>query len=535
MQIVSVAQMVELEKEANQRGLTYEKMMENAGKGLADFVHQNYSENSGQLVLGLIGSGNNGGDTLIALTHLINEGWDAKAYLAKGRNLPDPLISNFAAAGGESVKLSEDRSFSLLKKWLKESDVILDGILGTGIHLPLRGEIPNVLNYIKKNRPFAPIVAIDCPSGVDCDSGETADESLKANQTVCLAAVKAGLLKNPAFKYTGEVSVVDIGLPKTLSGWKEVDGEIITQSKVAELLPIREMDSHKGSFGSCLIAAGSVNYCGAVLLASKGAYRSGTGLVQAAIPGAIYDTVAGQLPEATWLVLPHTDGVFNRDAVSIVLKNLDRISCLLIGPGIGLEEETRHFIEGLILGTIDSLSANRQLGFSESTEIRNSVQNVALPPLVIDADALKLLNKVENWWKKLPKNSILTPHPGEMSVLTGLTINEIQNARAETACEFAKKWDLVVVLKGAMTVIANPKGKYAIVPIATSALATAGTGDVLAGVITGFRAQGLDSFSAAKVGAWIHARAGQIAAEKIGNKASVMASDVADAIPDALK
>jgi NAD(P)H-hydrate epimerase len=535
MRIVNVAQMVELEKEANQRGLTYEKMMENAGKGLANFVHKNHCKNPGQTVLGLIGNGNNGGDTLIALTTLLKDGWNAKAYLVKERNPSDQLISNFRSAGGEVVEFSEDHSNLRLKKWLKDAYVILDGILGTGVQLPLRGEIPKVLNLVKTNQSSAIIVAVDCPSGVECDSGEAADESLQADQTVCLAAVKIGLLKKPAYCYTGEISDVDIGLPKTLNGWKKLDGEVLTQKNIVDLIPNREMDSHKGSFGTCMIAAGSVNYCGAVLLGSKGAYRAGTGLVRAAIPGAIYDTLAGQLPEATWLVLPHTDGVFNREAVPVLIKNLDQISSLLIGPGIGQQEETRQFIESLLMGESESPRYGRAMGFSESRENQKPKKPIAFPPMVIDADALKLLNKIENWWKKLPNNSILTPHPGEMSVLTGLSINEIQNARVEIAREFAKKWGQVIVLKGAMTVITNPKGKYAINPIATSALATAGTGDVLAGMIAGFLAQGLDTYSAAIIGVWIHARAGQIAAERIGNEASVMAGDVVEAIPDALK
>lgn len=535
MRIVSVAQMVELEKEANQRGLTYEKMMETAGKGLADFVHQNHYKNSGQTVLGLIGIGNNGGDTLIALTRLLRDGWNAKAYLVRKRIINDPLIKNFCLAGGELIEISKDRSFSYLKKWLKNADVVLDGILGTGIQLPLRDDVPKVLNLVKSAQHSAVIIAVDCPSGVDCDSGETAGECLQADQTVCLAAIKAGLLKKPAYRYTGEISVVDIGLPKALNGWKKVDGEVLTQSIVAGLIPNREMDSHKGSFGVCVIAAGSVNYCGAALLASKGAYRVGTGLVRAAIPGAIYDTLAGQLPEATWLVLPHSDGVFNRESAPVLLKSLDRISALLIGPGIGLQEDTKHFIEGLLMGAVESLKYSRVLGFSDSRENQNPDQQIRLPPIVFDADALKLLNKIESWWNLLPFNSILTPHPGEMSVLTGLSIDEIQKARVEIACEFAGKWGQVVVLKGAMTVIANPNAKYAIIPIATSALATAGTGDVLAGMIAGYLAQGLDAYSAAKIGAWIHARAGQIAAEKIGNEASVMAGDVVEAIPDVLK
>ena len=191
--------------------------------------------------------------------------------------------------------------------------MLLDGILGTGITLPLRGEIPEVLSIVssQKKKPF--IVAVDCPSGVDCDSGEAAKECLKADLTVCMAAVKQGLLKYPAHRFVGELAVVDIGLPRSLPAWNDVKGEVMAASKAAALLPPRPEDAHKGTFGTCMVAAGSVNYCGAALLAAEAAYRVGAGLVRVAIPGAIYDTIAGRLPEATWLVLPYTDGVINAD------------------------------------------------------------------------------------------------------------------------------------------------------------------------------------------------------------------------------
>ena len=535
IRIVSVDQMVALEREANQTGLTYHVMMERAGKGLAETVHQIYFVAPRQMVLGLVGGGNNGGDTLVALTKLRELGWEAKAYLVKPRNPDDPLLLEFAKSGGEVKDAASDKTYSFLKKWVKNANIIMDGILGTGIHLPLRAEISSVLRVVHSALTKAMVIAVDCPSGVDCDSGEVAKECLRADLTVCMAAVKTGLLKLPAFEFVGEIEVVDIGLPRTLKGWSNISGEMLTSMKVKEILPKRPLDSHKGSFGSCMIIAGSVNYCGAVLLACKGAYRIGTGLVRAAIPGAIYDAIAGRLPEAIWLLLPHQDGVISSDAVQVVNQNLERVSALLIGPGIGQQEETRRFLNDLIAGNRNTNDKKPSFGFTQGDSKEIHKPKAALPPMVIDADALKLITQINGWWNLLPKECVLTPHPGEMSEMTGLTIEEIQKSRVETAQKYAKHWDHVVVLKGALTVVASPKGEYAIVPVATSALATAGTGDVLAGMIAGLLAQGLDGYSAAKCASWTHAYAGKIAAERVGCEATVMAGDVADAIGAALK
>lgn len=535
MRIVSVAQMVQLEKEANQGGFSYDEMMARAGKGLAETIHQSYYKNECQKILGLVGSGKNGGDTLVALTRLAETGWQAQAYLVKDRNQNDPLLRDFGEKGGEIAHANADRAFAQLKKWTKNADVIIDGILGTGIQLPLRDEITDILKAVNSIRGNKIIVAVDCPSGVNCDSGETADECLRADLTVCMAAVKRGLLKFPARKFTGRITVAEIGLPRSLKGWENVTGDLLSPEVIAKTLPQRELESHKGSFGTCMIVSGSINFCGAVLLAVRGAYRVGAGLVRAAIPGAIFDTVAGQLPEATWLVLPHTDGVINREGAKLLLKNLDRVTAFLLGPGLGTENETREFVDDLLGMAQSSVSNKRAIGFAEPSPRSFDGSRIKLPPMVIDADGLKLLAEIKDWYKKLLSPVILTPHPGEMSVLTGLSINEIQNNRMEVACDFAKKWGHVVVLKGAMTVVAEPGGKYAVVPIANSALATAGTGDVLSGMITGLVAQGMDTYQASLAGAWLHGQAGLIAAKKQGHAASVMAGDVADAIPDALK
>ena len=536
MRLVSVMQMKELERQADAGGLSYDRMMARAGKELGELIHTRFWAREFRSALGLVGSGNNGGDTLVALTLLKREGWSVKAYIVNGREKNDPQTSAYLAAGGELTDYSDDQTYKVLKNWINATDIILDGILGTGISLPLRGSIPKVLSTISsiKKTPF--IVAVDCPSGIDCDSGEAAKESLKADLTVCMAAVKHGLLKYPAHHRVGEITVVDIGLPGSLQAWKGIKGEVMTTKKAAALLPPRPENAHKGTFGTCMIAAGSVNYCGAPLLASEAAYRVGAGLVRTAIPGAIYDAIAGRLPEATWLVLPHTDGVINADGAGVLRRNLDRVSVMLIGPGLGSESPTQDFITSLFEKIDSQNSSRRPIGFSGEKRDEKTASLVDLPPtMVIDADGLRLLARIKDWANKLGKTAVLTPHPGEMAALTGLPVEEIQNNRVECALEYARKWGHVVVLKGALTVTADPTGKYMVNPAATSALATAGTGDVLAGMITGFIAQGLTGYSAAITGVWLHAQAGILAAAYLGSNAAVTARDVLAAIPAALK
>jgi NAD(P)H-hydrate epimerase len=228
-------------------------------------------------------------------------------------------------------------------------------------------------------------------------------------------------------------------------------------------------------------------------------------------------------------------GVISKDAAEIVIKNLDKVTVMLLGPGWGLEDTTAEFITRLLGGNLRH--ARGSMSFMSSKKEGEILHSLAgkQPPLVIDADGLKLLARIQEWWKLLSSVAILTPHPGEMSVLTGLAVPEIQQDRLEVTRRFAQEWGQVVVLKGANTVIAGPDGRVAVIAIATSALAHAGTGDVLAGMISGLRAQGLSAFDAAAAGAWIHARAGVSAADWVGHPASVLASDVLDSVAEVLQ
>ena len=244
-----------------------------------------------------------------------------------------------------------------------------------------------------------------------------------------------------------------------------------------------------------------------------------------AVPEPLHAILAGQFPEATWLLLPEIAGFINRDAADMIFENLERATALLLGPGFGLHEATGEFMARLLSGR-----PRQVMGFLGEKVNNARSGHFQIPPLVVDADGLKLLSRLPEWRQKLPPLSVLTPHPGEMSVLTGLPKEEIQANRIDIAQRFSREWGQIVVLKGAFTVIAAPDGHTAMIPLATAALARAGTGDVLAGLVTGLLAQGVEPFAAAVAGAWIHAQAGWRAAEQLGNSASVLAGDVLRAV-----
>lgn len=511
MKLLTVSQMRDIEKEADANVLPYAEMMENAGIGLADIVNEIAFDNEWESVLGLVGPGNNGGDTLVALTHLAEEGWHVCAYLVK-RKKQNELVDRLLEAGGEVAFAEKDREFSVLADYIESADVLLDGLLGTGIKLPLKEEFADLMEQtllILEDIDQPPyIVAVDCPSGIDCDTGESALECIPADLTVTMAAAKQGLLKLPAFEFVGELAVVDIGLPDDLASFHDLTTEVADHDLVAGLLPERALDSHKGTFGTALIAAGSLNYTGAALLAGTAAYRAGAGLVTLAVPEPLHAVLAGQLPEATWVLLSHEAGFIAEKASAVLLNHIHRATAFLIGPGMGNNISTRAFVETVI-------------------------SNVKLPT-VVDADGLRHLSHIEDWHKKIFPHAVLTPHLGEMSALTGLSIEEIQENRNEVARDYAREWGHVVVLKGAFTVVASPDGQMTIIPVASPALARAGTGDVLAGLIVGLRAQGLDAYDAAVAGAYIHAEAGLLAAEDLGTTASVLASEVLNSIADVM-
>src|SRR5574341_499153 len=361
MKLVTVSQMQAIEKEADASGLTYDQMMENAGQGLADIILALFFDDVEPEAVGLVGPGNNGGDTLVALTALAANRWKASAYLVKRKK--DALVKRFVEAGGQVLSAT---GFEELAEAIETADVFLDGVFGTGIKLPLKKDVADVLSEVNElldslgRRPF--VIAVDCPSGIDCDTGEAVEQTTHADLTVTMAAVKQGLLKLPAFEYVGELQVVDIGLPDDLPSLKDVNAEVADEEMISALLPERPLAAHKGTFGTALIAAGSVNYTGAVILAGEAAYRAGAGLVTLAVPAPLHSALAGQFLEGTWVLLPHELGVISAQAVDVLVKNFERVTALLIGPGFGTEDTTKEFVESLLTGQFVSKKSKAHIG-----------------------------------------------------------------------------------------------------------------------------------------------------------------------------
>ncbi|MCJ7566242.1 MAG: NAD(P)H-hydrate dehydratase [Anaerolineales bacterium] len=530
--VVTVEQMRAIEQAADASGLTYDQMMENAGKSIAAEILDYWPDVGGWSVTILVGPGNNGGDGLVVGHYLHKAGAKVSVYLTGARTEEDENLQRIIGHGCPLSIAEKDKQQKVLKNWIVSTDLLVDSVIGTGFKPPIKGDTKKILALVKSvlgQRASAPyIVAVDCPSGLDCDTGEIADESLRADLTVTLAAAKPGLLRFPGAEFVGEIVVGDIGIPSSQNEIAAIDLEFATREGVRAWLPDRPRDAHKGTFGRVMIVAGSVNFPGAASLSALGAYRSGAGLVTLAVPEPIQKFLVSMIPEATWLVLPHELGVITGAAADVIYEELPHCQALLLGPGFGQETATLNFMKRLIT---PAAAAKQGIGF-----VRREGTNemVKLPPIVIDADGLKLLAGIPDWHVHLPRQSVLTPHPGEMSVMTGLSVAEIQMQRERIALDWAARWGQIVVLKGAFTVVASPFGQATILPFATPALARAGTGDVLSGVIASLLAQGLQPYQAAILGCFIHGMAGEIAAGMIGSTAGVIAGDVAELIPSAI-
>ncbi len=556
--IVTVKEMRAIEAATDAAGVSYAEMMDRAGRAVADLIVERVKGVENAKVVALVGPGNNGGDGLVA-GRLIAEETDAQVhfYLLKAREDDDANFAKVQKARLPVTEATHDKNWSNLRELIADADVVVDALLGTGAQLPVKGKLAELLNKVKEvmaarrtaesdaltyGTPTEPrvawdgqapwVVAVDCPSGLDCDTGEIDPAALKADDTVTFAAVKVGQVRFPGAEMLGRLHVADIGTPPNLKALHKIDLELADGPTVRRLLPARPLDGHKGTFGKALVVAGSVNYVGAAALAATSAYRVGVGWVTVAAPQPVVPMLASRVTEATWLYLPHDMGVLAPEAVEVLRKELEPYSAMLLGPGWGQEKSTEEFLRELLQP--EGPKGKRAIGFIHDKTAEEAKEKPSLPPLVIDADGLNLLAKLEDWPSLLPAGAILTPHPGEMARLCGLDSERVQADRVGLAQKQAAKWKCVVVLKGAHTVIAAPNGRVSVMPFATSALAKAGTGDVLAGAIVGFRAQGLESFEAAVAGAYVHGLAGVEAAEEMLTPASVTAGDVRDRLPLAL-
>ncbi|MCX8125644.1 MAG: NAD(P)H-hydrate dehydratase, partial [Dehalococcoidia bacterium] len=393
------------------------------------------------------------------------------------------------------------------------SDIILDAVFGTGKSRGISGLFQQVLDRVgrRTRRGKQLVVALDLPSGLDADTGAIDPVTPAADVTITLGFPKHGLFRFPGAEKVGKLLLADIGIPSDLA--RDIRVELITEEWLGSVLPQRPLSANKGTFGKVLVIAGSINYIGAAYLACMGAARVGAGLVTLATARSLQPVLATRLVETTYLPLPETEpGIIGPEAVGAVESSISDYEALLIGCGLGRHPKTLEFLDSVL-------------------NVMTGMKKIAL---VLDADALNLLSLHTRWWHRLPYDCVLTPHPGEMARLAGTKVEDIQRDRLKVAQEMAGYWSKTVVLKGAFTVVAAPDGHARVSGSANPGLASAGTGDVLAGAIAGLAAQGLPLFDAAACGVALHAMAGEMVREQLGD-AGMLAGDLLPALPKVIR
>jgi NAD(P)H-hydrate epimerase len=498
MKLVTAEQMRALEGAAFASGTSQDQLMENAGRALAVAMRERLGGARARRIVVLVGPGNNGGDGLVAARHLYDFGADIVVFLLAPRSAEDANLKILHDRGIEVQALDSPGSESNLNEAIDRADVVLDAVLGIGARRPLDGPIAAVFEHLKRRR--AQLFAVDVPTGVDADSGEVDPHAARADVTFTLGFSKIGLHLLPGSEYCGQIEVLDIGLARRAG--EAIDTELLTPDWARDRLPERPSESNKGTFGRVLVVAGSENYTGAAVLASIGALRAGAGLVTLASIAPVRAAVAANLPEVTHLPLPEAEGGIDGAAGDLIARALPGFSALLIGPGLGLAPGTQAMVRGVL-----------------------TAPAAAAIPVVIDADAINALSRFQGWPDEIRAATVLTPHPGEIARLMKSDIASVQASRVQTATRSAGEWRQTVVLKGAHSIVAHPDGRAVISPHATAVLATAGTGDVLAGAIAGLIAQGVEPFEAAGLAVYLHGAAAEAYTEDYGHS-GMLASEL---------
>jgi hydroxyethylthiazole kinase-like uncharacterized protein yjeF len=495
----------------NEYGIPGVLLMENAAKAVAEKAKKMLADSKRTKVSVLAGCGNNGGDAFAAARLLKQTGVDVNVYLVgeKERIKADALV-NYNILSNLGIKVTEIQSeteFGQLCQELYGTGLIIDGIFGTGLARDVDGMAKRVIETV--NASGKSVLSIDIPSGIDGATGEIKGVCINADATVTFCLPKLGLIQNPGCEYTGKLIISDIGIPSQAIDKQNITTELIDQALVFKMLPPRPANSNKGDFGRVLIVTGSTGMTGSGCLASMASLRSGGGLVYAAVPASLAGIYGSALIEP--IILPLEDkgmGTLLAQSTPKILEYMERMDVAAVGPGLTVTADIEKIVREII---------------AHSTI-----------PLILDADALNAISQDAAMLRKLKAKAVLTPHPGEMARLTGLSIEQIQKDRISVAKSFSQEYGIVVVLKGSKTVVALPDGRVFINPTGNSGMASAGTGDVLTGMIAGLCAQGMDLDEAAVAGVYLHGMAGDLAAEELG-KYSMVASDIIKYLPKAFK
>ena len=508
MRIVTADEMKALDKAAYEDyGISGLVLMENAGRQVVDLIRRVTGDVRGRIVTVFTGKGNNGGDGYVAARHLLNMGAEVKvlSLVSTGEITGDAAV-NFEIwrkMGQKVYTVNQGDGSNIARLALLNTDLIVDAVYGTGF----KGKMPEKAGRIIEvlNKSGKPIVAVDVPSGLEADTGRVNGPCVRANYTVTFGLPKLGMFLEPGADYTGEITVADISLPGVLIEKAAPHRYLITADYVKDWLPSRPSLAHKGNFGRVLVVAGSRGMTGAASLAGEAAIRSGAGLVTVAAPETLHAIMEGKMTEVMTVPLPDDgNGSLSREAGKKILALLEDMDVLALGPGLSQSP-------GVI------------------TLVRDLLPSLKIP-CVLDADALNALAGETHILSKLQAPGVITPHPGEMARLMGVTPKNIQEDRIGNAVKAAADWNVVTLLKGARTVVAAPDGAVYINSTGNPGMATAGSGDVLTGMIASLIAQGMKPALAAAAGAYLHGLAGDQAAADKGMM-GLIASDIISALP----
>jgi NAD(P)H-hydrate epimerase len=481
-------------------------LMENAGIGCVNIL-EDYFDLENLKVLIICGKGNNGGDGFVIGRHLQNRGSLVKIILVgKKTELKGDARINYMLARKAKIDITETATINTAKNIYAtfHPDVIVDALFGTGFQGAPTGIYYKLIELINNTDAF--VFSVDIPSGINGNSGQFEDTCVIADATATMCLPKRGNYLYPGREFCGDLFVVDIGVPYNLI--YEGYPRLTEFDDINRLLPFRPPDGHKGTFGNVLIIAGARGFSGAAAMAAIATLKVGAGLVRLAAPRSIMNSLEAKLLEVVKVALPETnDETISPTALDIVLPYVTKSDVVIIGPGITTHPETARFL------------------FSFLPRVK--------VPLIVDADAINIIAQDVSYLKKIRAPFILTPHPGELSRLIKTTPAAINAERIDLASQLARDFGGVLVLKGAPTVIASPHGETFVNPTGNSGLASAGSGDVLVGMIGGFLAQKVSPLNAAVLGVFLHALCADCAMDE-NNEYSLTAGDLIDYIPQAM-
>lgn len=506
MKIYTSENIKALEKLSTEKGTSMAELMTNAGNAVADAVLGEFPSVQGKKLVILCGKGNNGGDGYVCANRLFENNALVRVVLLQGPPATGLAMNAFkelysAIPVHDFCQEDEDGKADILS-YIANADVIVDGIFGFGFKGAVRGYLTDIIKAVNVSEAFK--LAIDVPSGVCCDSGEVLGEAVKADFTVTFTAAKPSFFIEPGKSYCGKFKVASVGIDGADIKNMPTEFAVLTDSDAKKLMPTRKSDSNKGTFGKLVIVCGSMGMIGACIMCAKGALRSGVGLVNIVVTKDIYPLIAPILPEPIFTVLDFENLDAKKKSFEKLTYALSSASSVVMGCGLG--ELAEKYVP-LILEN-------------------------CVCPILLDADALNYISKHMGLLENRNYPIIVTPHPGEMSRLTGKEIKEIQSHRLETAKKFTEKYGVITLLKGSGTVVCSPnEGVSTHINISGNAgMAKGGSGDVLSGIIGSLAAQGLSPEKAAVLGAFVHGKAGDLAAETLG-KTSVLPTDLIEYLP----